>query len=248
MPRRRADLLLVERGFFASRAKAQAAIAAGLVTVDGTPVAQGFGSGPGRGRDRRRGAASLGLARRREARGGARRLRDRSARAASASTSAPRRAASPRCSSAAAPTRVYAVDVGHGQLHPKLAADPRVVSLEATDARRLDRILVPEPIDLLVADVSFISLKLVLPPVVPLLAPRCGARRPGEAAVRGRAGACRGRASCATRPCSARVATTSRAFVASLGFRSSASIPSPILGREGNREFLIGRAAWLSGS
>ena len=71
--------------------------------------------------------------------------------------------------------RVYAVDVGHGQLHPQLAGDPRVVSLEGDRCPRASTAtLVPEPIDLLVADVSFISLKLVLPPVVPLLAPRRG--------------------------------------------------------------------------
>ena len=66
--------------------------------------------------------------------------------------------------------RVYAVDVGRSQLHPKLRGRCRVVSLEGTDARALDRSLVPRARRLLVADVSFISLKLVLPPVLSLLA------------------------------------------------------------------------------
>ena len=67
--------------------------------------------------------------------------------------------------------RVYAVDVGHGQLRARLAADPRVVSLEGCDARRLDRALVPEPVGAIVADVSFISLTKALPVPLALAAP-----------------------------------------------------------------------------
>ncbi|MBR3651787.1 MAG: TlyA family RNA methyltransferase, partial [Victivallales bacterium] len=67
--------------------------------------------------------------------------------------------------------KVYAVDVGTDQLHPKLAADPRVVNLQKTNARQLSRELIPDPIDILVGDVSFISLTKVLPPCQPLLAP-----------------------------------------------------------------------------
>jgi 23S rRNA (cytidine1920-2'-O)/16S rRNA (cytidine1409-2'-O)-methyltransferase len=59
--------------------------------------------------------------------------------------------------------RVYAVDVGYGQLDAKLRADPRVVVIERTNARSLDPALVPERIDLVTADVSFISLRLVVP-------------------------------------------------------------------------------------
>ncbi len=58
--------------------------------------------------------------------------------------------------------RVYAVDVGHGQLHPDVAAEKRVVSLEGTNAKDLERALIPEPIDLLVSDVSFVSLTKVI--------------------------------------------------------------------------------------
>lgn len=59
--------------------------------------------------------------------------------------------------------RVYAVDVGRAQLHSDLRRDKRVVNLEGQDARQLNEELVPEEVDILVADVSFISLKLVLP-------------------------------------------------------------------------------------
>jgi 23S rRNA (cytidine1920-2'-O)/16S rRNA (cytidine1409-2'-O)-methyltransferase len=57
--------------------------------------------------------------------------------------------------------KVYAIEAGHGQLHPRLREDPRVVSLEDTDARTLDTL--PQPVNLVVVDVSFVSLKEVLP-------------------------------------------------------------------------------------
>src|SRR5262245_42124848 len=65
--------------------------------------------------------------------------------------------------------RVYAVDVGYGLIDWKLRQDPRVVLLERTNIRYIDRSRVPEPVDLAVIDVSFISLTLVLPNVLPLL-------------------------------------------------------------------------------
>ncbi|MGQ0672041.1 MAG: TlyA family RNA methyltransferase [Hyphomicrobium sp.] len=64
--------------------------------------------------------------------------------------------------------RVYAVDVGRGQLHDGLRADPRVIVLEETDARSLNRAQIPETIGALVADVSFISLTKALPAALPL--------------------------------------------------------------------------------
>jgi 23S rRNA (cytidine1920-2'-O)/16S rRNA (cytidine1409-2'-O)-methyltransferase len=73
--------------------------------------------------------------------------------------------------------RVYAVDVGYGQLAWKLREDPRVVSLERQNVRSLPREAIPEAVDLVVADASFISLRLVLPKVEELLEPE------GEAVV-----------------------------------------------------------------
>jgi 23S rRNA (cytidine1920-2'-O)/16S rRNA (cytidine1409-2'-O)-methyltransferase len=67
-------------------------------------------------------------------------------------------------------SRVYAVDVGHGQIHPRLRADDRVIVREGVNARYLDPRDVPEPVDLVTVDVSFISLRLVLPPIVGVLA------------------------------------------------------------------------------
>lgn len=66
--------------------------------------------------------------------------------------------------------KVYAIDVGHGQLHWKLRQDPRVVVHEGINARMLDKALFQEPPDVAVVDVSFISLELILPSLVPVLA------------------------------------------------------------------------------
>ena len=60
--------------------------------------------------------------------------------------------------------KVYAVDVGHGQLHERLRADPRVISMEGVNLRTAPSDCIPEPVDIIVADVSFISLTLILPP------------------------------------------------------------------------------------
>ncbi|MFT3666802.1 TlyA family RNA methyltransferase [Piscinibacter sp.] len=69
--------------------------------------------------------------------------------------------------------RVVGIDVGHGQLHPRLRADPRVTALEGVNARHLDAAALPlRRFDLIVGDLSFISLALVLPALAPLLAPR----------------------------------------------------------------------------
>jgi 23S rRNA (cytidine1920-2'-O)/16S rRNA (cytidine1409-2'-O)-methyltransferase len=68
--------------------------------------------------------------------------------------------------------RVYGVDVGYGQFDWRLRQDPRVVLLERTNIRYIDSSLIPEPVGLVVIDVSFISLAKVLPALVPLLQPR----------------------------------------------------------------------------
>jgi 23S rRNA (cytidine1920-2'-O)/16S rRNA (cytidine1409-2'-O)-methyltransferase len=67
--------------------------------------------------------------------------------------------------------KVFAVDVGHGQLHPKIAKDPRVISLEGINARELSASQITMPPQAIVADVSFISLKLALPNALAMAAP-----------------------------------------------------------------------------
>ncbi len=79
--------------------------------------------------------------------------------------------------------RVYAVDVGYGQLDPIVRNDPRVVVLERTNIRLLPKEAIPEPVDLATLDLSFISLTLVLPKIVEFIETRRGDPGPGEAPV-----------------------------------------------------------------
>jgi len=135
--------------------------------------------------------------------------------------------------------RVYAIDVGYGQLDAKLRGDPRVVLRERVNARRLSREEVPEPVEIAAMDLSFISVRLVLPSVAPLLAP-------GAAIVilvkpqfeAGRREVPRGgvvRSSAVQR----RVVEEIERFGAGSGFKPLGAIPSPIRGARGNQEFLL---------
>jgi 23S rRNA (cytidine1920-2'-O)/16S rRNA (cytidine1409-2'-O)-methyltransferase len=134
--------------------------------------------------------------------------------------------------------RVYAVDVGFGQLHAKLRGDARVVLRERINARLLSRAEVPEEPSLLVADLSFISLTLVLPAAVPLLAPAADVLvlvKPQFEAARGEVG--RGgivRDEGVRARAVARVAAAGR----SLGLQDRGAAPSPITGADGNVEYL----------
>jgi len=135
--------------------------------------------------------------------------------------------------------RVYAVDVGYGLIDWKLRQDSRVILLERTNIRYVDRSLIPEPIDLAVIDVSFISLTLVLPSVVPLL--REDARvvaliKPQFEVGKGQVGA-----GGIVRDDRQRRAVTERVIecAAGLGLHSTGSLDSPVKGRKGNREILV---------
>jgi len=68
--------------------------------------------------------------------------------------------------------KVYAVDVGYGQLHYKLRNDPRVINIEKTNIRYIDRNLIPEQVDIVTIDCSFISLTKVIPPAIQFLKPQ----------------------------------------------------------------------------
>lgn len=136
--------------------------------------------------------------------------------------------------------RVYAIDVGYGQLDAKLRADPRIVLRERVNARRLSREEVPEPIALAAMDLSFISVRLVLPGVVPLLAPGAAivvlVKPQFEAGRREvpKGGIVRSAA------IQRRVVEEIERFGAGLGLTSLGAIPSPIRGARGNQEYLLG--------
>jgi len=135
--------------------------------------------------------------------------------------------------------RVYAVDVGYGQLAWKLREDPRVVSLERTNVRHLRREQIPEPIDLATIDASFISLRLVLPAVqrvlpaertiVALVKPQFEVGRGNV----GKGGVVRDPAQHAA------VLVELEAFARTAGLVVRARHPSPVLGPAGNREFFL---------
>jgi 23S rRNA (cytidine1920-2'-O)/16S rRNA (cytidine1409-2'-O)-methyltransferase len=135
-------------------------------------------------------------------------------------------------------TRVYALDVGRGQLADSLRRDPRVVSLERTNARALTATTLPEPAALAVIDVSFISLDKVLAPIASALAPRA----PIVPLVKPQFEVGKGRTDHGVVRDPAVHAEVLRAVVASaaaIGLGSRDVIASPILGPEGNREFLL---------
>jgi 23S rRNA (cytidine1920-2'-O)/16S rRNA (cytidine1409-2'-O)-methyltransferase len=236
--KKRADRSLVERGLAPSRARAQAAIEAGLVSADGVRVEKA--SQPVSPDAELRATPAHPYV----SRGGLK-----------LAAALERFAVDPRgkvCLDIGASTGgfsevliargarlVYAVDVGHGQLHPSLRDRRGIVSLEGTDARALDRRIVPEPVDLLVADVSFISLKLVLPAAFLLCTPtaelvvlvkpqfEAGRTHLKKGIVRDEAVR---KAVCAD----------IERFIAAKGWRLIGAMPSPIAGGDGNREFLIG--------
>lgn len=140
--------------------------------------------------------------------------------------------------------KVYAVDVGYGQLALKLRNDPRVVVLERKNIRYLAADLVPESIALATIDASFISLKLVLPAVMNFLesgAVLISLIKPQFEA--GRAEVSKGAGVIRDPEVHGKVCEGVAEFAAALGFRILGTIGSPILGPKGNREFLMAAIA-----
>jgi len=235
--RQRVDRLLVSRGFFESRARAQAAIAAGLVTVDGILV--------------RKASAEISanaavIAQRPHpyvSRGGI--------KLAAALDHYGVNVTGRICLDVGASTggfsevlllrgakRIYAVDVGHGQLHASLKSRREIVSLEKTDIRSLASSRLAEGPNLATVDVSFISLKLVLPAIGKLLQPTAAI----VALVKPQYEVGRGRVKKGVvRSPSARAEALDEIAVLlrGQGWRVRAPIPSPISGGDGNREYFI---------
>lgn len=234
----RLDVLLVKRGLFESRAKAQGAIAAGRVSVEKNIItkvafeaeessAVEVAAGDdyvGRGALKLKAAiAAFNIS-----------LKERVAVDIGASTGG-----FTQVLLRAGAARVYAVDVGENQLAPIFRDDVRVVSLENTNARTLDKRLFEKAPSLAVADVSFISLELVMPAVfaclegeaeaVLLVKPQFEAGR-AQLTKRGIVRDARVHAKVIAKLC---------ACAHALGFHVRGVMPSPVLGGEGNREFLL---------
>ncbi|MCY4623872.1 MAG: TlyA family RNA methyltransferase [Chloroflexi bacterium] len=234
--RRRIDVLMVERGLAPTREKAQALLMAGSVTVDGRTITKPGSTVPaeaqvdvraplqyvGRGGDKMAGALdALGL----DPAGAV--VLDVGASTGGFTDCLLQRGAA----------RVYAVDVGRGQLAHKLRQDPRVTTQEGVNAR--NPFPLPEPVDMAVADVSFISLRLVVPQMAAHLRP--GGRmlvlvKPQFEAERSAVG----------RGGIVREPKTHAAVVGGFvqwaigeGHRLRGIVPSPITGTDGNREFFV---------
>jgi 23S rRNA (cytidine1920-2'-O)/16S rRNA (cytidine1409-2'-O)-methyltransferase len=236
--RRRLDQALVDRGLVTSRERAQALVRAGLVRVAGVPTirpdqlvaAEQLIELSGAGEYVSRGGAKLAAA----LDAFAIELTGRTALDVGASTGGftdvlLRRGAA----------QVIAVDVGYGQLAWELRQDPRVIVLERVNIRHLDRL--PAPADLGVIDVSFISLRLVLPrvrelldhpgDVIALVKPQFEV---GKGAV-GKGGVVR------DAKLQRQVVSELSGFAGQIGYRVGGELESPLLGAKGNREFLL----WL---
>jgi 23S rRNA (cytidine1920-2'-O)/16S rRNA (cytidine1409-2'-O)-methyltransferase len=135
--------------------------------------------------------------------------------------------------------RVYAVDVGYGLLHMKLRADPRVVPIERFNVRFLEPATIGEPVDLATVDVSFISLKLVLGPIMKVLKPGgeiVALVKPQFEAGRehvGKGGIVKDEAA------RARTVQAVKSFAESIGLLVKGEMESPIKGAKGNVEYLL---------
>lgn len=135
---------------------------------------------------------------------------------------------------------VVAVDVGHGQLHEKLRADARVTNLERTNVREIDVPTIGGPVDVVVGDLSFISLRLVIDPLRRVC-------QPGASMVllvkpqfeAGRAEVSRGRGVILDPAVHERVRAEIDAAISAAGLTVAGWTDSPITGADGNREFLV---------
>jgi 23S rRNA (cytidine1920-2'-O)/16S rRNA (cytidine1409-2'-O)-methyltransferase len=168
-PRKRADVLLVERGLFESRARARAAIEAGLVTANDKPVTKPsetvaedavLQAEPAHPYVSRGGVKLAGALERYPIE-----IEDHVCLDVGASTGG-----FTEVLLANGASLVFAIDVGHGQLHPSLRGHPKIVSMEETDIRSYEGKRLPARPDIVVIDVSFISLKTVLPVALSLAA------------------------------------------------------------------------------
>lgn len=242
MARQRIDQLLVEKGIFATRSLARAAVEAGLVRADGAVVDKPsrqvddtamlvaeapFATVSRAGEKLRTGLAASG---------------DDVAGLIALDLGASTGGFTDLLLQQGA-KRVYAVDVGHGQLHPKLVADDRVVNLEGLDARAINASHVPEMVDILVGDLSFIGLAKAIPAGLERLKP--AGRMIVLIKPQFEAGPGAGKHGVIRDPAvHEQVIASVSIAISALGVEVQTVVPSPIEGGDGNREFLlIGRKA-----
>jgi 23S rRNA (cytidine1920-2'-O)/16S rRNA (cytidine1409-2'-O)-methyltransferase len=237
-PRKRADVLLVERGLFESRARAQAAIEARLVIAndkqvlkasEGLPEDAVLQAQPAHPFVSRGGVKLSGALERYPIE-----IEDHVCLDVGASTGG-----FTEVLLANGASLVFSIDVGHGQLHPSLHGHPRIVSMEETDIRGFEGKRLPQRPDIVVIDVSFISLKAVLPVALSLAAAPMhllALIKPQFEAPRkhSKRGIIRNAA------VHQEICDDITAFASSLGCTGIEVFPSSITGGDGNIEFFIG--------
>ena len=235
----RLDQLLVTRGLAESRAKAKAAIEAGGVTVNGAPAkaaSQAVNEDAEIGyaaAHRWVGRGALKLERALDLWPVA--VAGRVVLDVGASTGGFTEVCLDRGA-----TKVFAVDVGFGQMHPKVAADPRVVNLERTDARALTPEIIPEAPSLVVCDASFIGLSKVLPAALGLAAPDADLITLVKPQFEGEGPKDAGKKGVVKDPEAHAAAVEGvRAWLESVGWAVRETAESPITGGDGNVEFLM---------
>jgi 23S rRNA (cytidine1920-2'-O)/16S rRNA (cytidine1409-2'-O)-methyltransferase len=236
--RKRIDLLLVERGLFESRARAQAAIEAGLVSANDKPVLKASATVAADAVLRAQAAHPF------VSRGGVKLsdaleqypipIEDHVCLDVGASTGGFTEVLLANGASV-----VFAIDVGHGQLHPSLRDHSKIVSMEGTDIREFEGKRLPARPDIVVIDVSFISLKAVLPVALSLAAApmhllalikpqfEAGRKHLKRGIIRDAA-------------LHQEICDDISAFASSLGCTDIRIFPSPIPGGDGNIEFFMG--------
>jgi 23S rRNA (cytidine1920-2'-O)/16S rRNA (cytidine1409-2'-O)-methyltransferase len=237
-PRKRADVLLVDRGLFESRARAQAAIEAGLVTANEKRVLKASETVPADAVLRAEPAHPF------VSRGGVKlsgalerypiAIEDHVCLDVGASTGG-----FTEVLLANGASMVFAIDVGRGQLHSSLRNHPKIVSMEETDIRAFEGKRLPARPDIVVIDVSFISLKAVLPVALSLAAAPMSLLaliKPQFEALRkhSKRGIVRDAA------VHQQICNDIAAFAASLGCTDISVFPSSIKGGNGNTEFFLG--------
>jgi 23S rRNA (cytidine1920-2'-O)/16S rRNA (cytidine1409-2'-O)-methyltransferase len=238
MPKTRLDVLLVARGLVSSREEAQRMILAGDVRVGDRPAAKPSENVPPDA------ALTVGKRRRFVSRGGEKldgalralgiEVSGRVALDVGASTGG-----FTDCLLQHGARRVYAVDVGYGQLDWRIRQDPRVVVIERQNVRALSPSSMPEPVELAVVDVSFISLRLVLPKVRELASPAAtviALVKPQFEVGRGKVG----KGGVVRDAALHRAAIDAvRQAAHALGFVEHGFVESPLRGPSGNREFFL---------
>lgn len=235
----RLDSLLVKRGLAEGREKAQALILAGVVLVDDRPEDKAGTLISAMAEVRIRGKANPYVSRGGLKLRGALDFFNISVTGLAALDIGASTGGFTDCLLQAGAAKVYAVDVGYGLLAWKLREDPRVVAIERTNIRHYDGAGITDGIDLVVFDASFISLKLIIPPVLRLIkegALLIALIKPQFEVEKGEVG---NRGVVRDPALHQRVVAEIEAFCRSFGLDVLGSCESPLTGPTGNREFFI---------